>query len=139
MDFGNLNKHGFLFQWYIHLEAAYLLQQTRKKPRDTSQELFVSLRLYIHKNITTSVDMSLSKLLEMVKKREACCAAVSGVTKSQTQLNNSNNKYRSECLFSGKFDAHYLTGKITKVDQMRGLSRDKNTSPKVASHFISLD
>ena len=34
--------------------------------------------------ITDSVDMSLSTLWEMVKDREACCAAVHGVTKSQT-------------------------------------------------------
>ena len=34
--------------------------------------------------ITNSVDMSLSKLREMVKDREACHAAVQGVTKSQT-------------------------------------------------------
>ena len=36
--------------------------------------------------ITASIDMSLSKFQEMVKDREAWCAAVHGVTKSQTQL-----------------------------------------------------
>ena len=36
--------------------------------------------------ITDSVDMSLSKLREMVKDREAWRAADHGVTKSQTQL-----------------------------------------------------
>ena len=34
--------------------------------------------------ITDSTDMSLSKLQEIVKDREACCAAGHGVTKSQT-------------------------------------------------------
>ena len=36
--------------------------------------------------ITDSIDMSLSKLQDIVKDREAWCAAVCGVTKSQTLL-----------------------------------------------------
>ena len=38
--------------------------------------------------ITDSTDMSLSKLREMVKDREAWCAAIHGVKKSRTQLSN---------------------------------------------------
>ena len=38
--------------------------------------------------ITDSVDVSLSKLREMVKNREAWCAAVHGVKKNQTRLSD---------------------------------------------------
>ena len=38
--------------------------------------------------ITDSMDMSLSKLQEVVMDREALRATVYGVTKSQTQLSN---------------------------------------------------
>ena len=38
--------------------------------------------------ITDSMDMSLSELREFVMDRESCCAAIHGVTKSQTRLSN---------------------------------------------------
>ena len=38
--------------------------------------------------ITDSIDMGLSKLWEMVKDRDACCAAVHGITKSQIRLSD---------------------------------------------------
>ena len=38
--------------------------------------------------INDSIDMNLSKLPEMVKDREAWCAAIHGVTKRQTRLSH---------------------------------------------------
>jgi len=38
--------------------------------------------------ITDSIDMSLNELREMVMDRKAWCAAIHGVTKSQTRLSN---------------------------------------------------
>ena len=38
--------------------------------------------------VTYSMDMSLSKLQEMIRDREAQCTVVHGITKSQTHLDN---------------------------------------------------
>ena len=43
--------------------------------------------------ITDTMNMNLGKLWEMVKDREACCATVHGVTKSQTRLGDGTGQH----------------------------------------------
>ena len=50
-------------------------------------------------SITDSMDMSLSKLRDIVKDREAWLTAVRGVAKSQTQLNPSRAYHCRESSF----------------------------------------
>ena len=49
-------------------------------------------------SITSSVDMSLSKLWEVVKDREAWCAAVHGVAKLETTEKLNNNFFKNDVL-----------------------------------------